>query len=118
MRSAAAAGGASAAGAPAPGMQYSRYDQERFGTGRAEETAGFGIDTMGTYHGKGLASMVGAAGGGGAPASSAAPAPRRPGNATPSYASRDPPTGTPRAAALTPRASGGATPNMTPDPCE
>ncbi|CAH8478256.1 unnamed protein product [Schistosoma mattheei] len=38
-------------------MHYSRYDQERFAGGR-EETAGFRIDTMGTYHGKALASMV------------------------------------------------------------
>lgn len=38
-------------------MHYSRYDQERFAGGR-EDTAGFRIDTMGTYHGKALASMV------------------------------------------------------------
>lgn len=43
-----------------PTMQYSRYDQERFATGR-EDTAGFRIDTMSSYHGKGLASMVGGA---------------------------------------------------------
>ncbi|KAM7538457.1 hypothetical protein Aperf_G00000066248 [Anoplocephala perfoliata] len=43
---------------PAPAMQYSRYDQERFAVGR-EDTAGFRIDTMSSYHGKGLASMVG-----------------------------------------------------------
>ncbi|BHF65610.1 accessory factor associated with RNA polymerase II [Sparganum proliferum] len=52
-------------------MQYSRYDQERFAAGR-DETAGFRIDTMGTYHGKGLASMVG--GGGGLTAPDATPA--------------------------------------------
>lgn len=40
-----------------PQMHYSRYDQERFASGR-EETAGFRIDTMATYHGKALASMV------------------------------------------------------------
>ncbi|VDN98147.1 unnamed protein product [Rodentolepis nana] len=43
-----------------PTMQYSRYDQERFTAGR-EDTAGFRIDTMSSYHGKGLASMVGGA---------------------------------------------------------
>lgn len=42
---------------PHPQMHYSRYDQERFASGR-EETAGFRIDTMATYHGKALASMV------------------------------------------------------------
>lgn len=41
-----------------PAMQYSRYDQERFNAGR-EDTAGFRIDTMSSYHGKALASMVG-----------------------------------------------------------
>uniref|UniRef100_A0A5K3FS84 CDC73_C domain-containing protein n=1 Tax=Mesocestoides corti TaxID=53468 RepID=A0A5K3FS84_MESCO len=41
-----------------PAMQYSRYDQERFAAGR-EDTAGFRIDTMSSYHGKALASMVG-----------------------------------------------------------
>ncbi|VDQ10519.1 unnamed protein product [Trichobilharzia regenti] len=38
-------------------MHYSRYDQERF-TGGREETAGFRIDTMSSYHGKALVSMV------------------------------------------------------------
>lgn len=33
--------------------QYNRYDQERFNT-RKEETEGFEIDTMGTYHGMSL----------------------------------------------------------------
>ncbi|KAL3314253.1 hypothetical protein Ciccas_007128 [Cichlidogyrus casuarinus] len=47
--------------AQASQMQYSRYDQERFAA-RQEDTAGFTIDTMATYHRKGLASMV--AGGG------------------------------------------------------
>ncbi|VDM22686.1 unnamed protein product [Hydatigera taeniaeformis] len=41
-----------------PALQYSRYDQERFAAGR-EDTAGFRIDTMSSYHGKALTSMVG-----------------------------------------------------------
>ncbi|CAL8108150.1 unnamed protein product [Calicophoron daubneyi] len=49
--------GSAAAAHHHPQMHYSRYDQERFASGR-EETAGFRIDTMGTYHGKALASMV------------------------------------------------------------
>ena len=44
-----------AAGRPAP-APYSRYDQERF-QGR-EETEGFKIDTMGTYHGMTLKSVT------------------------------------------------------------
>lgn len=41
--------------APAPG--YSRYDQERFRGGK-EETLGFRIDTMGTYHDMSLKSVM------------------------------------------------------------
>ncbi|KAF7231987.1 hypothetical protein EG68_09403 [Paragonimus skrjabini miyazakii] len=40
-----------------PQMHCSRYDQGRFASGR-EETAGFRIDTMATYHGKAFAPMV------------------------------------------------------------
>ncbi|XP_061713858.1 parafibromin [Cydia pomonella] len=42
---------------PAQQAQYNRYDQERFIT-RKEETEGFKIDTMGTYHGMTLKSVT------------------------------------------------------------
>jgi len=45
------------ANATSRGAGYSRYEQERFKTGR-DETAGFKIDTMGTYHGKDLVNMA------------------------------------------------------------
>ncbi|KAH9283560.1 Parafibromin [Echinococcus granulosus] len=59
-----------------PALQYSRYDQERFATGR-EDTAGFRIDTMSSYHGKALTSMVGSgvSAGGSKPNGSALSAP-------------------------------------------
>ncbi|XP_077302844.1 cell division cycle 73 hyrax isoform X2 [Arctopsyche grandis] len=41
----------------APAVQYNRYDQERFNRQR-EETEGFKIDTMGTYHGMTLKSVT------------------------------------------------------------
>jgi parafibromin len=41
---------------PQPSVAYSRYDQERF-RGK-EETEGFKIDTMGTYHGMTLKSVT------------------------------------------------------------
>ena len=112
----------------APALQYSRYDQERFAAGR-EDTAGFRIDTMSSYHGKALASMVGSTTGGVSEApkvndgifpvpapmydSSGAVAmlpPATPGRETPGGAR------TPR----DPRALGLSTPNagsLTPDPC-
>ncbi|VUZ49440.1 unnamed protein product [Hymenolepis diminuta] len=100
-----------------PAMQYSRYDQERFAAGR-EDTAGFRIDTMSSYHGKGLASMVG----GGASAGDGAKSNDRsiPDNA----AMMPPPTPaheTPRGARTPrdPRAMGLGTPGpggLTPDP--
>lgn len=37
--------------------QYNRYDQERFNK-QKEETEGFKIDTMGTYHGMSLKSVT------------------------------------------------------------
>lgn len=37
--------------------QYNRYDQERFNR-QKEETEGFKIDTMGTYHGMSLKSVT------------------------------------------------------------
>lgn len=75
------ANSAAAAAHHHPQMHYSRYDQERF-TGGREDTAGFRIDTMGTYHGKGLASMVTGSGGGGGSANNSAP-----GSQTPAYSS-------------------------------
>lgn len=41
----------------APPAQYNRYDQERFNR-KAEETEGFKIDTLGTYHGMSLKSVT------------------------------------------------------------
>lgn len=42
---------------PAQQTQYNRYDQERFNR-QKEETEGFKIDTMGTYHGMTLKSVT------------------------------------------------------------
>ncbi|XP_060810258.1 parafibromin [Amyelois transitella] len=42
---------------PAQQTQYNRYDQERFNR-QKEETEGFKIDTMGTYHGMTLKSVL------------------------------------------------------------
>ena len=106
-----------------PQMHYSRYDQERFAGGR-EETAGFRIDTMGTYHGKALASMVTAG------ANKINDVPPQTGGLTPArsvgYGSR--PTGgeTPggQYEPQTPRDPRGissgvpVTPGATPDPCK
>lgn len=99
-------------------MQYSRYDQERFAAGR-EDTAGFRIDTMSSYHGKGLASMVG----GGASAGDGAKSNDR--SIPDNTAMMPPPTPaheTPRGARTPrdPRAMGLGTPGpggLTPDPC-
>ncbi|CAH8465071.1 unnamed protein product [Heterobilharzia americana] len=101
-------------------MHYSRYDQERFAGGR-EETAGFRIDTMGTYHGKALASMVtvGAArssqdnsAAGATPVRTPGTASRSIGNETPSIPYEPQPLRDPRAI------SSGIplTPTATPDP--
>ncbi|KAG7304165.1 hypothetical protein JYU34_011100 [Plutella xylostella] len=46
-----------AAALPAQQTQYNRYDQERF-IRQKEETEGFKIDTMGTYHGMTLKSVT------------------------------------------------------------
>ncbi|VEL27614.1 unnamed protein product, partial [Protopolystoma xenopodis] len=51
-------GGMSAAPAGPGQLHYSRYDQERFDAGREDDTVGFGIDTMATYHGRALTSMI------------------------------------------------------------
>lgn len=93
-------------------MQYSRYEQERFATGR-EELGGFRINTMATYHGKGLTSMVM---GGGAGVADPPATPLRgssePATATPSNHPNYGPSLTPKDPRATPIAG------MTPDPCE
>ena len=111
----------------APALQYSRYDQERFAAGR-EDTAGFRIDTMSSYHGKALASMVGSTAGGSSEApksndvfSVSASVYENSGSATmqpPATPGRETPGGTrtPR----DPRSLGLGTPiagSLTPDPC-
>ncbi|GAA53982.1 parafibromin [Clonorchis sinensis] len=102
-----------------PQMHYSRYDQERFASGR-EETAGFRIDTMATYHGKALAAMV--TGGGNA---AVGPGGDTPNPSAPRTASYRTPRGgeTPLpldgGATRDPRALGSGvpmTPSATPDP--